>query len=102
MVRRLCAFVVLVGCGGGGGGSEVAAECNALGSTGCVLPWPSAVYEREDATSATGVRLDLPLAPAVTLTAEAPLPPSAAQPESEPAVSPPVSRRLASLSTLLI
>ncbi|MDQ3338506.1 MAG: hypothetical protein M4D80_25355 [Myxococcota bacterium] len=59
MLRPL-ALVVLIGCGGDGG-SAVAPECNALGSTGCVLPWPSAVYQREDTTSPTGFRLDLPL-----------------------------------------
>lgn len=37
------------------------AECNPLGTAGCVLPWPSSMYEREDASSPTGVRLDLPL-----------------------------------------
>src|SRR5512139_1480438 len=59
MLRRLW-LVALVACGGDDGGS-VPAECNALGSTGCVLPWPSSVYERDDASSPTGVRLDLPL-----------------------------------------
>jgi hypothetical protein len=59
-MHRLALVVVLIGCGGDGG-SAVAPECNALGSTGCVLPWPSAVYQRADSTSPTGVRLDLPI-----------------------------------------
>ena len=61
MQRRLVVLVVLAGCGGDDGGSATPAECNALGSTGCVLPWPSAVYERVDGASPTGFRLDLPL-----------------------------------------
>ena len=53
MFRLACVFAVLAACGGDGG-SKVPAECNALGETGCVLPWPSSVYEREDASSPTG------------------------------------------------
>lgn len=34
-------------------------ECNPLGGVGCVTPWPSSIYLRDDASSATGVRLDL-------------------------------------------
>ena len=48
----------VVGCGDDGPSSP--AECNPLGTTGCVLPWPSSVYQREDSSSPTGVRLDLP------------------------------------------
>ena len=61
MARRLFVLALLVACGGDDGGSATPPECNALGSTGCVLPWPSAVYEREDGASPTGFRLDLPL-----------------------------------------
>jgi hypothetical protein len=58
-MRAWC--LLLVAACGGGGGVDVPPECNALGETGCVLPWPSSVYERDDASSPTGVRLDLPL-----------------------------------------
>jgi hypothetical protein len=34
--------------------------CSPLAETGCVLPWPSSLYERDDAASPTGRRLDLP------------------------------------------
>jgi hypothetical protein len=70
MTRRASLFTLalsgsvalaLAACGGGEGDPESPAECNPLGTTGCVLPWPSSVYQRADATSATGVRLDLPL-----------------------------------------
>jgi hypothetical protein len=34
--------------------------CNPLGGARCMTPWPSAIYERDDASSATGRRLDIP------------------------------------------
>ncbi|MDX2089637.1 MAG: hypothetical protein SFX73_17410 [Kofleriaceae bacterium] len=37
-------------------------ECNPLGGQGCLLPWPSATYLREDASAVTGFRVDLPAA----------------------------------------
>jgi hypothetical protein len=40
---------------------DVPSECNPLGGTGCLTPWPSSAYLRDDATSPTGVRFDLPL-----------------------------------------
>jgi len=55
-VRWLFGLVV-VGCG-----STPALDpaANPLGSTANVLPYPSSLYERADAASPTGVRLDLP------------------------------------------
>jgi hypothetical protein len=52
-----CACASLVACGS----KELTtpAECNPLGGLACVLPWPSSIYEKADATSPTGVRLDL-------------------------------------------
>lgn len=36
-------------------------QCNPLGSSGhCLVPWPSAVYESTDASTATGFRVDYP------------------------------------------
>src|SRR5262245_29499531 len=40
---------------------DVAPECNPLGGTGCLDPWPSSVYLRDDPGSPTGVRLDFPV-----------------------------------------
>lgn len=40
----------------------VAVECNPLGGQGCMLPWPSMAYVTEDPTTATGFRLDVPVA----------------------------------------
>ncbi|HKE19056.1 MAG TPA: hypothetical protein VKB80_29480 [Kofleriaceae bacterium] len=45
---------------GGDGGGAVAPECNPLGGQRCSLPFPSSLYMVEDATSPTGVRLDIP------------------------------------------
>lgn len=35
-------------------------ECNPLGGARCVLPYPSSLYQIDDAQSPTGVRLDIP------------------------------------------
>ena len=39
--------------------SGVPEACNPLGGASCLLPWPSAAFMKEDATSPTGYRLDL-------------------------------------------
>lgn len=36
------------------------AQCNPLGGSACITPWPSAIYEVDDATSETGRRLAIP------------------------------------------
>jgi len=62
MGRRglLVLLVLAAACGGDDGvASDIPDECNPLGGAGCVTPWPSSAYLREDATSPTGVRLDL-------------------------------------------
>lgn len=46
-------IVALAGCGDDA--PTTAPECNPLGSVGCVMPWPSSIYQRDDGT------LDLPL-----------------------------------------
>ncbi len=60
---RLASLLVLtllpVAACGDDGPPGVAEECNPLGGVGCITPWPSAIYLRDDATSPTGVRLDL-------------------------------------------
>lgn len=54
------ALGAVAACGDDGGAAiDTPAECNPLGGVGCVTPWPSSVYLRDDATSPTGVRLDL-------------------------------------------
>jgi hypothetical protein len=62
-MHRAVVVVLVLGSvlGSACGSRELAtpAECNPLGGQGCILPWPSSIYERDDATSASGVRLDL-------------------------------------------
>lgn len=36
-------------------------ECNPMGGSGCMTPWPSAIYMVEDASSPTGFRNQVPL-----------------------------------------
>src|SRR5687768_14283481 len=60
-MRALLLLVLLASCGGGDGNTTgIPDACNPLGGDGCMLPWPSMAYAREDATSATGFRLDIP------------------------------------------
>ena len=56
------AVVVAVLVAACGGGSDIPARCNPLGGQGCLLPWPSAVYEIADPSTATGRRVQIPLA----------------------------------------
>jgi hypothetical protein len=52
-------FIMVAACGGDDGGSGIAAECNPLGGQTCLLPWPSSAFLTEDASTATGYRIDL-------------------------------------------
>ncbi len=54
------AGALLIGCGDSGELVDTASECNPLGGAECVTPWPSSIYEVDDSTAATGVRLDFP------------------------------------------
>src|SRR5687767_4349300 len=55
--RHWFIVVALAACGSE---SDIPDQCNPLGGQGCLLPWPSSVYETTDSTSATGLRLKLP------------------------------------------
>lgn len=55
---RLALLAVLCACGGTS--APPPPDINLLGTTANVLPFPSSLYERADATSPTGVRLDVP------------------------------------------
>ncbi|HEY0255365.1 MAG TPA: hypothetical protein VGC41_27740, partial [Kofleriaceae bacterium] len=62
---RFCIFGValLAACGGDDGNSTgIADECNPLGGQSCMLPWPSMAYTKTDASSATGIRISVPIA----------------------------------------
>ena len=60
MKRLVVSFALLAACGGGGG-SSIPDACNPLGGQGCLLPWPSMIYTKADPSSATGLRLDIPI-----------------------------------------
>lgn len=64
MIYRTGLLVVAASACAGGGpvAPGIPAECNPLGGQGCLLPWPSLSYAAPDATTATGLRLDLPAA----------------------------------------
>lgn len=59
---RLLAVAALaaVACSDDSPTSDIPAECNPLGGTTCMLPWPSSAYEVADPASSSGVRLSLP------------------------------------------
>jgi hypothetical protein len=57
--------LALAGCGGGESGDSgaIAASCNPLGgksATGCLAPFPSAIYEVADSSTKTGMRVSFP------------------------------------------
>ncbi|MBA3502468.1 MAG: hypothetical protein M4D80_30920 [Myxococcota bacterium] len=61
MRKALFSFCVLAAaCGGGDKGLDTPDECNPLGGLRCMTPWPSAIYEKDDASSPTGRRIALP------------------------------------------
>jgi len=54
-------IALALGCGDNGThGPDTAPECNPLGGDRCVLPFPTSLYLADDASTATGVRLDIP------------------------------------------
>jgi hypothetical protein len=59
---RRTVLLVLLSLASACGGDDVAtpAECNPLGTAGCVTPWPSSLYLVADSTTNTGVRVDIP------------------------------------------
>lgn len=62
-VLSSCLALALFACGDNGGDGltlDTPQECNPLGDVGCSTPWPSALYEVADSSSATGVRLAIP------------------------------------------
>jgi len=60
-VTALAFALATAGCGGDGGlTAEIPAQCNPLGGSACITPWPWSAYEVEDATTASGYRLDIP------------------------------------------
>lgn len=58
-MRHVSCLLVLAACGSSGGNATDPAK-NPLGDGTSVLPFPSSLYEKADASSPTGVVLDLP------------------------------------------
>lgn len=58
-VAALACAIAALGCGGD---TSLAIEpaCNPLGEAHCMTPWPSAAFELDDPTTATGRRLAIP------------------------------------------
>ncbi len=57
----LASTLLLVACGGGAKDLATSDECNPLGGARCITPWPSAIYQADDATTASGRRLAIPV-----------------------------------------
>jgi len=53
-------LVGLASCGGGDRKLDTPAQCNPLGGANCITPWPSGIYEIDDAASPTGRRISIP------------------------------------------
>jgi hypothetical protein len=54
----IVSVAVLAACGDKDLGTPDA--CNPLGGAACITPWPSSVYEKDDSSTETKVRLDIP------------------------------------------
>jgi hypothetical protein len=52
--------VLVIAACGGETALAIDPHCNPLGANACMTPWPSAVFEVDDATTATGRRLAIP------------------------------------------
>ncbi|MBV8756922.1 MAG: hypothetical protein JO257_06600 [Deltaproteobacteria bacterium] len=57
---RLACLLVLVAACSGDTALPMKASCNPLGFENCMVPWPSGVFEVDDASTATGKRLQIP------------------------------------------
>jgi hypothetical protein len=58
----IAASLLCPACGDGGEPPAIPPDaCNPLGGQGCLMPWPSSSYTRPEPSTATGIRLDLPI-----------------------------------------
>src|SRR5882757_1486704 len=56
----LASLLGAAACGGSDTSLPVEAQCNPLGINHCMTPWPSSVFEVDDATTMTGRHLAIP------------------------------------------
>ena len=68
--------LAVLGACGGDTSIPIAAQCNPLGANHCMTPWPSAAFEVEDSTTATGRHLAIPEGTLPTNTEAVPTDPS--------------------------
>ncbi|MGN6107329.1 MAG: hypothetical protein ACTHU0_19630 [Kofleriaceae bacterium] len=59
-MRALCLPALVLFACSSDTGLRVEPQCNPLGDNHCMTPWPSSVFEIDDATTATGRRLAIP------------------------------------------
>jgi hypothetical protein len=60
MMRKLLISSLLL-CACGDKDLATPSSCNPLGGSACITPWPSAIYEKDDATTETKRRLAIPV-----------------------------------------
>jgi hypothetical protein len=60
IIRLLTPLLVLAACGDDNLELATPDNCNPLGGVRCATPFPSSIYEVDDATTATGRRVDIP------------------------------------------
>lgn len=53
-------LVLGVACGDDDHSLSTPAQCNPLGGSACITPWPSSIYEVDDTSTETGRRVDIP------------------------------------------
>jgi hypothetical protein len=79
-MRKRTALVLLAAaataCGDSANPPAIAPECNPLGGAGCLLPWPSQAYLKQDDSTPSGFRLDLPVAAMPVNTNKTPIDPA--------------------------
>src|SRR5687768_50429 len=60
MTRQYLILPILAAAACGGTDISTHDACNPLGGSACVLPWPTSLYEKDDATTETKRKLAIP------------------------------------------
>lgn len=60
MSRFVFVCLVFAACGDNDNDLSTPQECNPMGGSSCITPWPSALYQVEDSSTASGFRLAIP------------------------------------------
>ena len=77
-MRAFIPLIVSIGLGACNGDTALPnpPQCNPLGANACMTPWPSSVFETEDATTPTGWKLAIPAGTLPTNFADVPIDPT--------------------------